>query len=89
MNSPSSKLRYISLKTTSWHAGIVSKPPASRPAFQIWREEPGQKITPRVGALSGEDPAEDQEVHTRTGGDDTILYLRLRVIVTICHNYAH
>jgi hypothetical protein len=78
----SSKPRYISLRTTSRHVTTASKPPASHPAFRIWRGEPGQKTTPHAGAPSGEDLIKDQEVQTRMGGDDTVLYPRLRVIRT-------
>jgi hypothetical protein len=81
-NSPSSKLRYISLKTISQHAATASKPPASCPTFRIWKGEPGQRTTPRVDALLEEDLVKDQEVQTRTGGDDTVLYPRFRVIRT-------
>jgi hypothetical protein len=79
---PSSKPRCISLKMISQRADIASKPLTSRPAFQIWREEPGRKITPHANAPLGEGLVEDQEVQTRTGGDDTVLYLCLRVIRT-------
>jgi hypothetical protein len=79
-NSPSSRPRYISLRTTSWRAAIASKPPTSRPAFRIWREEPGRKTTLHTDAPLGEELVEDQVVQTRTGGDDTVVYPHLRVV---------
>jgi hypothetical protein len=82
MNSPLSKPRYISLRTTLRRVAIASKPPVYRPAFRIWKEGPGQKTTLHADAPLGEDRVEDQEVQTRTGGDDTVLYPRLRVIRT-------
>jgi Chromo (CHRromatin Organisation MOdifier) domain len=81
-SSPSSRPRYISLRMTSQHAITVSKPPASRPTFRIWKEGPGQRITLCANAPLGEDLVGDQEVQTRVGGDDTVLYPRLRVIRT-------
>jgi hypothetical protein len=82
MSSPLSKPGCISLRTTSRRADIVLKPPASHPAFQIWRGEPGQRTIPHVDALLGEGHVEDQEVQTRMGGDNTVLYPRLHVIHT-------
>jgi Chromo (CHRromatin Organisation MOdifier) domain len=81
-SSPSSKPRCILLKTTSQQLTTALKPPASCPAFRIWKEGPGRRITPRVDAPLGEEFVEDQEVQTRTGGDDTMLYPRLHVIRT-------
>jgi Chromo (CHRromatin Organisation MOdifier) domain len=72
-------------KTTSRHAVTALKPPASRPIFRIWRGEPGQRTTPRVDTPLGEGLVEDQEVQTRMGGDDMVLYPHLRVI---CTNWA-
>jgi Chromo (CHRromatin Organisation MOdifier) domain/Integrase zinc binding domain len=82
MNSPSSKPRYISLKMTLRRAVTALKLPTSRPAFRIWKEGPGQRTTPHADAPLEEGLVEDQEVQTRTGGDDTMLYPRLRVIRT-------
>jgi hypothetical protein len=82
MNSPSSKPRYISLRTTLWHAATASKPPTFCPAFRIWRGEPGQKSTLHADAPLGEGLIEDQEVQTKMGGDDTVLYPCLHVIHT-------
>jgi hypothetical protein len=82
MSSPSSKLRCISLRMISRRAAIASKPPASHPTFRIWREEPGQRTTPHANAPLEEGVVEDQEVQTRMGGDDTVLYPRLHVIHT-------
>jgi Integrase zinc binding domain/Chromo (CHRromatin Organisation MOdifier) domain len=79
---PSSKLRCISLKTTLQQPTTTLKPPAFRPAFRIWKEGPGRRITPHADAPLGEGFVEDQEVQTRTGSDDTVLYLRLHVIRT-------
>jgi Chromo (CHRromatin Organisation MOdifier) domain len=79
---PSSRLRCILLKTTSEQPAIALKPPAFRPAFRIWKEGPGQKTIPHVTTPLGEEFVEDQEVQTRMGGDDTVLYPRLRVIRT-------
>jgi hypothetical protein len=67
---------------TSQRAATALKLPASCPAFQIWKEEPGQKITPHADAPSGEELVRDQEVLTRTGGDDTVVYPRLHVVYT-------
>jgi Integrase zinc binding domain/Chromo (CHRromatin Organisation MOdifier) domain len=81
-SSPSYKLRSISPRTIWRQHAIVSKPPAYRPTFQIWKEERGLKTTPRDDAPLGEEFVGDQEVQTRAGGDDTIVYPRLRVIRT-------
>jgi hypothetical protein len=81
-NSPSYRLRSISSRTIWRQHAITSKPPASRPAFRIWKEEHGPKTTPHGGAPLGEEFVEDQEVQTRAGGDDTVVYPRLRVIRT-------
>jgi hypothetical protein len=81
-SSPSSKPRCILLKTTSQQLTTALKPPAFRPAFRIWKEGPGRRTTLRVDAPLGEEFVEDQEVQTRTGGDDTVLYPCLRVIRT-------
>jgi RNase H-like domain found in reverse transcriptase/Integrase zinc binding domain/Chromo (CHRromatin Organisation MOdifier) domain len=81
-SSPSYRLRYISPKTI-WRQRVTAlKPPGSRPAFRIWREERGPRITPHDDAPLGEGPVGDQEVQTRAGGDDTVVYPRLRVIRT-------
>jgi Chromo (CHRromatin Organisation MOdifier) domain len=82
MSSPSFKPRCILLKTTSQQLATALKPPTFRPTFRIWKEGPGQKITPRVNTPLGEEFVKDQEVQTRMGGDDTMLYPCLRVIRT-------
>jgi hypothetical protein len=81
-SSPSYRLRSISPKTIWQQRTIVSKPPASRPAFRIWKEERGPKTTPHGDAPLGGEFVGDQEVQTRVGGDDTVVYPRLRVIRT-------
>jgi hypothetical protein len=81
-NSPSSRPRCTLLKMTSQRAATASKPPASHPAFRIWKEGHGPKITPCASAPSGEELVRDQEVQTKTGGDDTVIYLRLCVVRT-------
>jgi hypothetical protein len=83
-NLPLSKPRCISLRTTSQLPVTALKPHAFRPTFRIWKEGHGRRITPRVDAPLGGEFVEDQEVQTRTGGDDTMLYPRLRVIRTNC-----
>jgi RNase H-like domain found in reverse transcriptase/Reverse transcriptase (RNA-dependent DNA polymerase)/Chromo (CHRromatin Organisation MOdifier) domain len=84
-SSPSSRPRCILLKMISERPTTALKPPAFHPAFRIWKEGPGQKTTPHADAPLGEESVEDQEVQTRTGGDDTVLYPCLRVI---CTNWA-
>jgi hypothetical protein len=79
---PSYRLRFISPKTIWRQRAIVSKPPAYRPAFRIWKGERGLKTTPHGDAPLGEEFVGDQEVQTRAGGDDTVIYPRLRVIRT-------
>jgi Integrase zinc binding domain/Chromo (CHRromatin Organisation MOdifier) domain len=81
-NSRSYKPKFTSSKTIWWQRAIASKPPAYRPAFRIWKEERGPKTTPRGDVPLGEELVEDQEVQTRVGGDDTVVYPRLRVIRT-------
>jgi hypothetical protein len=82
MNLPSFKPRSILLKMILRRVGTALKLPASRPAFRIWKDGLGQKITPRVDVPLDEGPVEDQEVQTRTGGDDMVLYPRFHVICT-------
>jgi Chromo (CHRromatin Organisation MOdifier) domain len=84
-NSPLYRPKFILLRMIWQQRAIVSKPPASRPVFQIWKEERGPKITPRADAPLGGGLVEDQEVQTRAGGDDTVVYPRLRVV---CTNWA-
>jgi RNase H-like domain found in reverse transcriptase/Reverse transcriptase (RNA-dependent DNA polymerase)/Integrase zinc binding domain/Chromo (CHRromatin Organisation MOdifier) domain len=81
-NSCSYKPRFTLSRTTWQPRATASKPPASRPAFRIWKEERGPRITPHADAPWGEGLVEDQEVQTRAGGDDTVVYPRLRVIRT-------
>jgi Chromo (CHRromatin Organisation MOdifier) domain len=81
-SSPSYRPRFISPKTIWQQRAIASKPPAYHPAFRIWKEERGLKTTPHGDAPLGGEPVEDQEVQTRAGGDDTVVYPRLRVIHT-------
>jgi hypothetical protein len=82
MNSPSSRPKSISPKTIWRQHAIVSKPFAYRPAFRIWKEERGPKTTPHGDALLEGGFVGDQEVQTRMGGDDIVVYPRLRVIRT-------
>jgi Chromo (CHRromatin Organisation MOdifier) domain len=82
MSSPSYRLRSISSKTIWRQHAIVSKPPAYRPAFRIWKEGRGLKTTPHGNAPLKEEFVGDQEVQTRAGGDDTVVYPCLRVVRT-------
>jgi RNase H-like domain found in reverse transcriptase/Reverse transcriptase (RNA-dependent DNA polymerase)/Integrase zinc binding domain/Chromo (CHRromatin Organisation MOdifier) domain len=78
-NSPSFKPRSICMRTTSRPVATASKPVAYRPAFQIWRDAPGQKSTLGAVARWGEEFDGDQEVQTKTEGDDIVVYPRFRV----------
>jgi RNase H-like domain found in reverse transcriptase/Integrase zinc binding domain/Chromo (CHRromatin Organisation MOdifier) domain len=81
-SSPSYRLRYISPKTIWRQHATALRPLASRPAFRIWKDGHGPKTTPCVDAPLGEEVVGDQEVQTRAGGDDTVVYPRIRVIRT-------
>jgi hypothetical protein len=88
MSSPSFKPRFILLKTTSRYAITALRPPASCPAFRIWKDGHGPKIIPLGGAPLGKEFVRDQEVQARMGGDDIVVYPRFCVIRTHCTNWA-
>jgi Integrase zinc binding domain/Chromo (CHRromatin Organisation MOdifier) domain len=80
MNSPSSKPRFISSRTTSPPAVTASRQVASLPKFQIWRAGRGPKTTPHADAPWEEVSVEGQEAQTRAGGDDIVVYPRSHVV---------